>query len=232
MKNIHQVVVAIPVRNEEALLPACLKSVAMAISTLRQVYPGVRTCVVVALDGCTDGSGAVALSSGNQIVTLAGVGVGATRDAAIVHGLSCLSGPQMTQTWLACTDADTVVPPTWLVRQLMWANSGMDLVVGTVEPFGLDDPRLLATWHSKHQLTEGHPHVHGANLGVRASTWSEVDGFGPRSAHEDVALVARSRSHTSRWVATDTTRVATSGRRVGRAESGFADYLGTLSVPQ
>ena len=54
-------------------------------------------------------------------------------------------------------------------------------------------------------------HVHGANLGVRADRWRAVAGFGPRAVGEDVDLVERVRAVTDRWVATDTTRVLTSG---------------------
>jgi SAM-dependent methyltransferase len=35
--------------------------------------------------------------------------------------------------WLATTDADTVVPPGWLRRQLSYAGRGWDVVLGTVE---------------------------------------------------------------------------------------------------
>ncbi|MGB3829486.1 MAG: glycosyltransferase family 2 protein [Ornithinimicrobium sp.] len=232
MSAVRDVVVAIPARNEEDLLSTCLSSVRAALATLVTLHPDVRTAVVVALDGCTDGSAEVARRAGAHIVELIGAGVGASRDAAAHHGLGCLGGPQDALTWLACTDADTVVPPNWLVRQLIWADSGMDMVLGTVEPVGVRDPAALAAWHSRHRLGEGHPYVHGANLGVRVSTWRSVGGFGPRRAHEDVALAARVRSSAVSWVATDTTRAQTSGRLVGRAPSGFAEYLNALSSPQ
>ena len=77
----------------------------------------------------------------------------------------------------------------------------------------------LAAWHARHQLVEGHAHVHGANLGIRADRWRAVGGFGQRTVGEDVDLVERVRAVTGRWVATDTTRVLTSGRlaQPGRA---------------
>lgn len=36
-------------------------------------------------------------------------------------------------------DPDSVVPEDWLVRQLAWAEQGLDLVVGTVQPVGVPD---------------------------------------------------------------------------------------------
>ena len=44
--------------------------------------------------------------------------------------------------WIANTDADTVVPPTWLTTQLRWADSGHDVVIGTVEPVGVTMDRM------------------------------------------------------------------------------------------
>lgn len=232
MNNIRHLVVAIPAHNEEALLAGCLDSVNVAVNTLRAVQTHLSVRIVVALNNCTDGSAAVALAHGADIVDIDSPGVGPARDAAITYGLRRIAQYEDERVWLACTDADTVVSSTWLSRQLIWANSGMDLVVGTVEPIDVSDPNILASWHSQHCLTEGHPYVHGANLGIRASTWRAVAGFGALATAEDVALVARARSSTPRWVATDTTRVATSGRLIGRAERGFADYLTHLSVPQ
>ncbi len=73
---------------------------------------------------------------------------------------------------------------------------------------------------------EGHAHVHGANLGIRASRWRNVGGFRDLRIHEDVELVSRVRAHTRRWVATVTIRIRTSGRSGSRVTGRFADYLG------
>lgn len=233
MKTVRRVVVAIPVRNEETLLEACLGSVGRAVDALHRMRPDITVATVVALDGCTDQSAAIARRAGVHTVTLAGVGVGITRDAAITHGLSLVGSiPDMRSdhhAWVACTDADSLVPLTWLIRQVMWAESGIDLVIGTVEPTGTMEPAMLAAWHSQHRLAEGHPHVHGANLGMRALTWLTAGGFGTRVLGEDVALTERAKNNSDRWVATDTTRVATSARLLGRAPGGFADYISDLS---
>lgn len=232
MTQVDRVVVAVPVRDEEGLLPSCLEAVGTAVDSLRARCPDVRVVVAVALDGCADESARVAAGAGVAVVALPGSGVGAARDAAVRLGLDILGVADEAserRTWVACTDADTLVPPHWLTRQVLWADQRLDLVIGTVEPFGVDDPGALAAWHARHELREGHGHVHGANLGVRASTWHEAGGFGPRLVGEDVALVTRVRALTDRWVATDTTRVRTSGRAHSRVVDGFADYLSALS---
>ncbi|WP_377640178.1 glycosyltransferase [Oryzobacter terrae] len=228
--GITHVVVAVPARDEEALLPASLRALSAAVAVLEAARPDVRVAVAVALDGCTDGSARVAAEAGVAVTTLAGDGVGAARDAAVARGLEVLGAPEESTTWLACTDADTVVPPRWLLRQVRWADQGLDLVVGTAEPVGVDRPEMLAAWHARHQLVEGHEHVHGANLGVRASRWREVGGFGPLRLGEDVRLVERVRAVSEQWVATDTTRVLTSGRSRSRVGAGFAGYLSDLGT--
>jgi len=227
---VENLVVAIPARDEESLLPACLRSVTAAVAVLREARPGIHLVVAVALDGCTDGSARVVGEWDVATVVLPGRGVGAARDAAIQRGLSVLRMPREGATWVACTDADTVVPSRWLVRHVMWAERGADLVVGTAEPVGVARGEALAAWHARHQLVEGHTHVHGANLGVRAHRWRQVGGFGQRTVGEDVDLVERVRSLTGRWVATDTARVLTSGRPRSRVDGGFADYLRDLDA--
>lgn len=230
MTRVDHVVVAIPVRDEEVLLPACLRSVSAAASVLQEARPDIRLSVAVALDGCTDGSGRIVRAWDVHVTTLAGEGVGAARDAAVACGLDALGRPPEPRTWIACTDADTVVPTPWLLRHLMWAEQGADLVIGTAEPVGVLRDDALSAWHSRHRLVEGHDHVHGANLGIRAEQWRAVGGFGHRMVGEDVALVERVRAATHRWVATDTTRVLTSGRSRSRVDDGYAGYLRTLDA--
>ncbi len=230
MTRVEHVVVAIPARDEESLLPGCLRSVTASAAVLRRARPGIRLSVAVALDGCTDGSAAVVAATDAVVVTLPGEGVGAARDAAVERGLAALGHPPEPTTWVACTDADTVVPARWLLGQVMWAERGADLVVGTAEPVGVARAEALAAWHARHLLVEGHGHVHGANLGVRADRWREVGRFGPRTVGEDVDLVERVRGITDHWVATDTTRVLTSGRWHSRVDDGFAGYLRDLDA--
>ena len=53
------VAVVIPARDEEALLPACLDSVADAVHVLGAEHPEIRTRVFVVLDACRDRSAQV-----------------------------------------------------------------------------------------------------------------------------------------------------------------------------
>lgn len=227
---IRAVHVVVPARDEAELLPRCLESVERARQLLRTCRPDLLIDVTVVLDGCLDDTPLVveAARVGSLEVDL-GV-VGATRGAGVRRAVEVAAeeGVAPDELWVACTDADSAVPPRWLVSQVGLSDT-VDLVVGTVEPVGPADAALLAAWRERHELVEGHTHVHGANLGFRASTYVAVGGFAPLPLHEDVDLVRRVRGHTDRWVATDSVRVATSARSHGRSPHGFAGYLSDLA---
>ena len=133
--------------------------------------------------------------------------------------------------WLANTDADSRVPEHWLVRQLDFADAGWDVVLGSVEPDSAGmDPELLRSWRLRHPLEERHSNVYGANLGVRASAYRQAGGFPPLRSAEDRALVEQLRGKGSPVIATDSTRVQTSGRTAARAPHGFGAYIRALGV--
>jgi hypothetical protein len=134
-------------------------------------------------------------------------------------------------TWLANTDADSRVPEDWLVRQLEFADSGWDVVLGSVEPDSAGmEPELLHSWRLRHPQKERHGNVYGANLGVRASAYRQAGGFPPLRSSEDRALVEQLRRRGFAVTATDSTRVMTSGRTIARAPHGFGAYLRALGV--
>lgn len=221
---IDHVVVAIPAHDEEVLLGACLESVALASLAAQAGGADVQTWV--ALDDCSDRSEAIARDAGVRTITLTERRVGSARHAAIANALTLVGGIPMSSVWLAHTDADSVVPPHWLVHQLRLARDGADVVIGTVRPDfrDLTDGQSAAWWRT-HVPGQANGHVHGANLGIRASTYLAASGFPHVPAHEDVALVAAARADGARIVASDAAWVRTSGRRIGRAPDGYARYL-------
>lgn len=215
--------VVIPARDEEELLPRCLASVAGAVQGL--AVPA-RVSVVVVLDSCTDGSAAAAAGAGLQLglelhllETQAG-NVGAVRAEGAAAALE--TGAR----WIANTDADTVVPANWLQTQGELSAGGYGLVLGTVVPDARDlEASHLALWQSRHTLAEGHPYVHGANLGFSAEAYTAAGGFRPATTGEDVDLADRIKAAQVPWIATDWIRAVTSGRTTGRAPAGFSGYL-------
>lgn len=229
MRRPWQVAVVIPARDEEALLPACLDSVETALAHLHRERPDVESRVVVVLDSCVDSTSAVVAARPGVTALAVSVGlVGAARAAGVAALGEWATSPR--HTWIACTDADTLVPPHWLTEQLRLADSGLELVVGTAEPQPADLPaEVRDAWWARHTMADGHEHVHGANLGFTLEAYLAVGGFPPLPLHEDVALVSALRSAGRRWVATDATRVVTSGRHEARAPGGFAAYLEDLA---
>lgn len=218
----------VPVHDEEERLARCLAAVHRSVAALE--LDGLRTTVVVALDACRDGSDAIARRAARPTDVVVAVderNVGATRAAGTRAGLDALGLPPES-VWLAHTDADTSVPPRWLARQLALAARA-DAVAGVVR---VDD------WAAHHPATRrryergyrapwfgAHRHVHGANLGVRASSYLDVGGFPPLACSEDHALWDALRTGGHRVVSTRQVWVTTSGRRDGRARGGFADTL-------
>ncbi|QHK21340.1 glycosyltransferase [Pseudarthrobacter psychrotolerans] len=244
MDRIAQVAVVIPVHNEEPHLTRALAAVSAAADALQDTQPDTDIAIVVVLDSCTDGSGDVAarFAAADHRITLLPVAfrsVGRSRRAGInlvlTGRLPDCAGAGRPRTgervWLANTDADSCVPENWLLRQVELADRGADAVLGTVEPdpAGMDG-ELLRRWHVRHPLGEDHPHVYGANFGVRASAYIRAGGFPRQRSHEDRALAARLRRHGYRITSTDTVRVVTSGRTEARAPQGFGAYLLALGM--
>lgn len=189
------------------------------------------------LDRCTDASEQIARACGVEVLVSDAGSVGAARALGFAHALGVAAdlphtspaSTSLARTWLASSDADTVVPPHWLTTQFAAAHAGADVLVGTVEPDEHLPAAERAAWLARHDLGEDHPHVHGANLGVRASAYVAVGGFAALGVHEDVDLVQRLRAHPGLVVrATDAHRVVTSSRLAARTEGGFATYLGRL----
>ncbi|WP_241982417.1 glycosyltransferase family 2 protein [Cryobacterium sp. HLT2-28] len=224
--RIERIAVVVPARNEERLLPRCLDALSRAVTAVGSVGdpcpPGVS--VVIVLDRCTDSSAEVAAGFPKFVAIRTNLGaVGSARRAGVREVVPARHRTR--HTWIATTDADSAVPENWLTTQLTFARNGVDLVLGTVRP----DECLAAAdqerWLAQHELVEGHPHVHGANLGVRADRYFAAGEFARTDAHEDVRLVGALRELRVREISTARIAVLTSGRLAGRAPSGFAGFL-------
>ena len=78
--------------------------------------------------------------------------------------------------------------------------------------------------------TGQHGHVHGANLGFRASAYLAAGGFPELATAEDHALVTALTAGGSRVLRTRALPVTTSARRESRAPDGFSHYLARLEA--
>lgn len=224
------VAVVIPARDEQELLSGCLESVGGAVRRLASAHPRIRCQIFVVLDSCRDASAEIVADYPGVRAVVGQMGcVGAARAVGVEAAAAWNPALAANRLWLANTDADGTVPRSWLVSQVAYARRGYDLVVGMVEPSPGDlTVDELSTWRARHQVSDGHDHVYGANLGFSLPAYRAVGGYRPLPVHEDVELVSAMRKAGATSIAPAQPRVVTSGRRIARAPQGFATYLTTL----
>lgn len=225
-----RVAVTIPARDEADRIAACLRSVRVAVAAAGLA----DTVVVVVADHCTDATAATArdlLGPAGVVVECRHRSVGRARAVAVTAALRRTAPTPLHRTWLATTDADTTVDPDWLAGQLACATSGAAAVAGVVRVDDLGDhaPEVGDRWRAAYRTSgPSHPHVHGANLGVRADAYLAVGGWPDTDTAEDHGLWDRLRRAGWSTTASVDVRVTTSGRREGRAPAGFAAHLRSL----
>lgn len=224
---IDQLTVVVPACNEERLIGSALQALMRSTARLEHRHPEVRARTIVVLDRCTDRTAElVGRFPTVEVLESQSGRVGAVRAVGMDLAIATRTG-DLDRLWLACTDADSRVPVGWLTHHLDAARSGVQLLLGTVRPT-LGRERL-ARWRQHHLLDDGHPHVHGANLGVAAATYLAAGGFPDVAEHEDRLLAERIRATGARVVSTGSAAVATSARTDGRTPGGMAGYLRDLA---
>jgi len=218
-RRIRKVVVVVPAHDEQELLHSCLES--LRIAARRSPVP-VRTVVV--LDDCRDDTYESCRGRHVETVTITARNVGRARSAGA--DLALAGETDLATVWLANTDADTRVGPNWVADQVAWADRGADVLLGLVRLADVspDDHQAYRSAYLRGIRSDGsHQHVHGANLGVRASAYRRVGGFPPVIAHEDRQFVRRLKGVPGvRVVTTSRLVVDTSPRLNGRCPEGFA----------
>ena len=214
--------IVIPAHNEERLIGDCLNAVVIAAE--HPSLQGQPVEILVVLDHCSDNTGAVVTAKGITSVDVCFRNVGKARAVGAEQLLK--AGAR----WLAFTDADTVVPPDWLARQIEF---GADAVCGTVEvdSWSGHGEAVRTKYLALYQFIENHRHIHGANLGLSAEAYRNAGGLQHLIAHEDVQLVADLERIGAHIVWTATNPVITSARRDYKCSGGFGDYLASLMPP-
>lgn len=224
--------VVVPARNEEALLTRCLASIELAVAV--GGLGGDCTHVVVVADACTDGTASLAarmLMGRGEVLEVDRGSVGYARRVGARRVLERFGGVPPAQIWLANTDADSAVSPTWLSRQLELAEQGATAVAGvvSVDSFAEHSDTTRRQYERRYSgPSDEHPHIHGANLGVRADAYLAAGGWPAIELAEDEALWQKLRRRGWKTLSTRTLAVTTSGRQKGRAPGGFAALLTSL----
>jgi glucosyl-3-phosphoglycerate synthase len=245
-------VVVVPAHNEEQRIGRCLE----ALASQGEVSPD-EFEVIVVLDACEDATAAevdavrscFARNTGQSdqaadvvpaIHTVLGPGQGAGPARATGMDIGCarLEALGRPGGLLASTDADSVVAPDWIARQLEAVASGVEAIGGEVvldpaEAAGLP-PAILAdreaqlTARTRDAAARGpaeHAHFSGASLGVTPAAYRRAGGMAWIAALEDQELEDRLFGagvtiHRLRPVS-----VVTAARTEGRAERGLARDL-------
>ncbi|HHA2861368.1 TPA: glycosyltransferase family 2 protein [Stenotrophomonas maltophilia] len=213
--------VLVPAHNEAASIERCLQSIRRA--ALNPGLGGEAVEVVVALDDCSDATESICGQQRVDTLRLDARCVGIARAAAAAELLG------RSARWLASTDADSEVPPEWLVAQL---GERRDVFCGLVDIATncSAEERLRKAFRRRQQWGDDHGRIHGANLGVSAQAYRAAGGFAPLHCGEDVQLVRTLQRLGAdvRWAGAPV--VMTSARLAGRAAGGFSAYLAEMGV--
>lgn len=228
--TIDAIGVVVPAHDEESLLPECLRALKRAA-----LHPALRdrsVSMIVVADACSDHTAEAATALGIRVLEVRARNVGAARAAGLDELVRQEAGRPLPSTWLATTDADTLVPEDWLAGQLALAERGWEVVAGTVRVADWSEQpapvrsRFIRQYGSRRT---GHPHVHGANLGLTAAALIDAGGVPSIALAEDHALV-EALDARRRVLRAGHITVTTSARRDSRAPGGFADFLRNLST--
>jgi glycosyltransferase involved in cell wall biosynthesis len=245
-------VVVVPAHDEEERIGRCLAALASQVEVAAEEFE-----VIVVLDACEDATaaevGAVRSSldgpcqpsderavGGPEIHAVPGPGQGAGPARATGMDIGCARLESLGRHGglLASTDADSVVAPDWIARQLEAVAAGAEAIGGEVvldpdeaaalPPGLLADREAQLVARTREAAARGpaeHAHFSGASLGVTPDAYRRAGGMAWMAALEDQELEDRLVAagvtlHRLRPVS-----VVTAARTEGRAERGLARDL-------
>ncbi len=249
------VAVAIPVKNEDGHLLACLD----AIDTAAGRHAGHVTILAMAND-CDDGSVAIlqawrprhAVLDWRAVSMLPGARhAGWARRLALDAAADTLTS---STDLLLSTDADTYVAPDWIARIVAHVDSGYDAVAGRALTLREDRAALGLTARYRlnqlgryytaldylratadadaHDPWPRHFYEGGASIALTRALYRRIGGAPTPRVAEDRALFDRVRAHGGRVRHPLDVRVFTSCRIEGRAPGGMADAVaGWITQP-
>ena len=250
MQVAEKIVVALPARDEAERIAICLTALN------EQLQP--PDTVVLLLNNCTDATEAIArsmrLDFDLQVINRALPPAMANAGHARRLAMDLAAERAAPNGILLTTDADAVVPPDWVSRNVHGLLQGADVVCGraiidpidaSVIPAHLhaDDAlecRLIALLDDLAWTLDPEPHdppprqteASGASLAVSVAAFRRVGGIPPIPAGEDRAFVRALWMADAKVRHDPAIRVTVSGRVVGRAQGGMADAIRRRMVQQ
>ncbi|WP_048861063.1 glycosyltransferase, partial [Acidisphaera rubrifaciens] len=240
------VVVAVPVKDEQDHLAACLEA-------LDHQTAGRADHILLLLNNCSDATPSIAnrmrarLTATLHVVEIALPPALATAGHARRLAMDAACRLAGGQGLLLTTDADARVDPDWVGANLAAIRVGADAVAGWVEldapdwaaiPLRLheDDARECAydtVCDEIHALLDPdpadpwprHTQASGASIAVTAAAYRAAGGMPAPPVGEDRAFIAALRRIDARVRHAPECRVVVSGRIEGRAAGGMADTI-------
>ena len=245
-----EITVAIPAKDEQALLGRCIDALAAQTSIDLSTV-----AVVILLNNCRDQSLDLIRSIGPRLpFRLEAVSVelppsqanaGWARRLAMEHAASLTSETGVILT----SDADSVAEPGWIAATLAAFDAGADAVAGYVTADwselstlpedvlkqGADEwdyQNLAAELEAKadpepHDPWPRHNQNCGASTAIRAELYRALGGLPPEPVGEDRALFDAVRLRDGLIRHSLAAHVVASARTIGRASGGMADALRT-----
>jgi cellulose synthase/poly-beta-1,6-N-acetylglucosamine synthase-like glycosyltransferase len=221
--------VVVPARDEEDSIRECLASIRASLENCARVR---SSWIVVVADSCCDRTAAcarAALGRTGEVIECDVRSPGTARRMGAEALLRRFPTASLSQVWIANTDADSVPAPNWIHHQLSFAAQAYAGVAGvihvnSIDGLGSDDVAALLEHYVVNE-DGSHPHVHGANLGIRGDAYVDAGGWSDLPVAEDHCLWSRVKARNWPTISSASSVVVTSGRLVGRATGGFADNL-------
>jgi cellulose synthase/poly-beta-1,6-N-acetylglucosamine synthase-like glycosyltransferase len=221
--------VVVPARDEEEHISECLAAIQASLDGASGVT---ASWIVVVADSCRDRTAIrarAALGMTGEVLECGVRSPGTARRLGVEAVLRRYPTADSSRLWIANTDADSRPGADWIHQQLRFASQGFAGVAGVVhvdsiDGLGSEDVAALLEHYVVNE-DGSHPHVHGANLGVRGDAYVDAGGWGDLALAEDHCLWSRMKARNWRTISSTSSVVVTSGRLVGRAAGGFADSL-------
>ncbi|POF62622.1 glycosyl transferase [Novacetimonas maltaceti] len=253
MSPARSLVAAIPVRNEAERIGHCLHALATQQGAC-------LTHAVLLLNNCTDATAdrvrdvaaylPFSLSLIERTYPLPIAHAGTARCEAMEEAAT-VAGPDGI---LMTTDADSMVAPDWLARNLAALDAGADAVCGRALIDPADALLIPDSLHADdraemayatlldriHDLIDPDPHDpwprhtehSGASIAVRVGAWRQAGGIPPLPLGEDRGFLAALRRMDAAIRHAPDVTVRVSGRTVGRARGGMADTMARRVIRQ
>lgn len=253
--------VIVPARNEEAQLARTLDALRVQQDLRGTLLNADSYEVLLLLNNCTDGSERIAeayaqhhpafpLRIAARTLTPDQAHVGTARRLLMDAAYQRLHGQEAPHCAILSTDADSVVAPEWIARNLLAIEQGAEAVGGAIHLLPAEYDALAATepavfrsycldrsYQERVARLESlldpasfdpwprHLQHFGASLACTPAVYALAGGLPPVKPLEDVAFIDALRKVDARLRHCPETRIYTSARMDGRAEVGLSGQL-------